>query len=62
MHETSIGVLCDFSRVVIEANPGGGHDVRVDVIKEVLNAQIFHLKVQTIIQLLFDEVQVLGEE
>ena len=47
---------------MIEANPGGGHDVRVDVIKEVLNAQIFHLKVQTIIQLLFDEVQVLGEE
>ena len=62
VHEACIGVLCYFSRVVVETHPCGRHHVGVDVVKEVLYREVFHSQIQSFVELLFDEVQIFGEE
>ena len=62
VHQACVSVLGDFSRVVVKTNPGRGHDVRVDVVEEVVNGQIFHTEVKSVVELLLDEVQILGQK
>ena len=47
---------------MVETNPSRRHDVSVDVVKQVFNGQIFHTEVETVVELLFDEVQILGQK
>ena len=37
VHETGVGVFCDFRRVVVKTYPSGGHGIGVDVVKQVVN-------------------------
>ena len=47
---------------MVKAHPGWGHDVGVDVVEQVIDGQILHTKVEPVVELLLDEVQVFGEE
>ena len=62
VHETGVGIFGDLGRVVIKANPSRRHDVGVDVVEQVVNRQIFHAKIEPVVELLLDEVQIFGEE
>lgn len=61
VHEPRIGVDAHRLRTVIEAHPGGRHDVGVDVVEQVLDAEIGHAKGQPVVKLTRDEVQILGQ-
>ena len=62
VHQSSVCIFGNFRRVVVKAHPSGRHDIGVDVIEQVLNGQIFHSEVEAIVELLLDEVQILGQE
>ena len=62
VHEASIGVLCDFRRLVVEANPGRRHHVGVDVVEQILDGEVLHAQVEALVELLADELQVFGQE
>ncbi len=62
MHEASVGIFRNFSRVVVKTDPCRCHDIGVDIVKEVINLQILHLQVQALVELLLDEFQIFGEE
>ena len=62
VHQAGIGVLGDFSGVVVKTDPCRRHDVRVDVVKQIIDGEVLHSQVQTFVELLLDEAQIFGEE
>ncbi len=46
----------------VEADPGRGHDVGVDVVEQVLDPQIGHPQVELAAQLAADQLRILGQE
>jgi hypothetical protein len=60
--DPGVGVLRDVLGLVIEARPGGSHGVRVDVVHEVLDPQVLHPQVELALELLADQVRVLGQK
>ena len=55
--EAGVGVAGDVFRLVVEADPGRGHGVGVDVVQQVLDAEILHLQVELAAELPADELR-----
>ena len=60
--QPGVGLARDLVRLPVEADPGRGHDVGVDVVEEVGGIDVLHLQVELAPELAADELGVLGEE
>ena len=57
-----VGIAGDVFRLVVEADPGRGHGVGVDVVEQILDAKVLHLQVELAAELPADELGVFGQK
>ena len=49
IEEAGIGIERDIGRAMPEADPGGSHDIGVDVIEQVVHGEVFHTQIQPLV-------------
>ena len=60
--QTGVRLAGDLLRLPVEADPGGGHDVGVDVVQKVGRIDVGHRQVDLARELATDELGILGQE
>ena len=62
VNQTGVGILGYDCRLVVEANPSRSHDVGVDIVEQILNTEVRHAQVETLVELPANQLEVLREE
>ena len=62
IHQPRVSILGDDSRLVVEADPSRSHDIGVDVVKQIIDPEVFHMQIETFVELLANQPEILGEE
>jgi hypothetical protein len=62
VNQAGVGILGYDCRFVVEADPSRSHDIGVDVVKQIIDPEIFHMQIETFVELLANQPEILGEE
>ena len=60
IHQPRVSILGDDSRLVVEADPSRSHDIGVDVVKQIIDPEVFHMQIETFVELLANQPEILG--
>ncbi len=62
VYQASVGVLRDYRRFVVEADPRRGHHIGVDVIEKIADIEVLHAQVHALVELLANQLEIFGQE